>query len=106
MRKETILLANLNCPSCAADLQKAVAGLKGVRKAEVAFASGTLALEYDAAVVSPEEIERTVARFGAAVAANKLGDNTHNTILNREFNMITAENEMKIDATEPQPGQF
>ncbi|REJ32931.1 MAG: hypothetical protein DIU83_07515 [Bacillota bacterium] len=69
VRKETILLANLNCPSCAADLQKAVAGLKGVRKAEVAFASGTLALEYDAAVVSPEEIERTVARFGAAVAA-------------------------------------
>jgi endo-1,4-beta-xylanase len=44
--------------------------------------------------------------FGAAVAANKLGDNTYNTILGREFNSITAENEMKIDATEPQQNQF
>ncbi|MFG3708090.1 endo-1,4-beta-xylanase [Micromonospora sp. NPDC047670] len=44
--------------------------------------------------------------FGAAVAANKLGDNTYVTILNREFNSVTPENEMKIDATEPQQGQF
>ncbi|MEV4664866.1 endo-1,4-beta-xylanase [Micromonospora echinofusca] len=44
--------------------------------------------------------------FGAAVAANKLSDNTYVTILNREFNSVTPENEMKIDATEPQQGQF
>ncbi|MGW4502136.1 endo-1,4-beta-xylanase [Micromonospora sp. NPDC004336] len=44
--------------------------------------------------------------FGTAVAANKLGDNTYVTILNREFNSVTPENEMKIDATEPQQGQF
>nr|WP_245724895.1 endo-1,4-beta-xylanase [Micromonospora citrea] len=44
--------------------------------------------------------------FGAAVAANKLGDSTYVTILNREFNSVTPENEMKIDATEPQQGVF
>ncbi|WP_433393623.1 endo-1,4-beta-xylanase [Micromonospora sp. KLBMP9576] len=44
--------------------------------------------------------------FGTAVAANKLSDNTYVTILNREFNSVTPENEMKIDATEPQQGQF
>src|SRR5918997_2619456 len=44
--------------------------------------------------------------FGAAVAANKLSDSTYATILNREFNSVTPENEMKIDATEPQQGQF
>jgi endo-1,4-beta-xylanase len=44
--------------------------------------------------------------FGAAVAAGKLGDSTYTTILNREFNMVTAENEMKMDATEPNQGQF
>ncbi|MFB6392358.1 endo-1,4-beta-xylanase [Polymorphospora lycopeni] len=44
--------------------------------------------------------------FGAAVAANKLNDNTYVTILNREFNSVTPENEMKIDATEPQQGVF
>ncbi|MFI7489012.1 endo-1,4-beta-xylanase [Micromonospora echinaurantiaca] len=44
--------------------------------------------------------------FGAAVAANKLSDSAYITILNREFNSVTPENEMKIDATEPQQGQF
>jgi endo-1,4-beta-xylanase len=44
--------------------------------------------------------------FGAAVAANKLSDSTYTGILNREFNMVTPENEMKWDATEPSQNQF
>nr|BFE50941.1 hypothetical protein GCM10017745_43680 [Saccharothrix mutabilis subsp. capreolus] len=44
--------------------------------------------------------------FGTAVAANKLSDSTYVGILNREFDMVTAENEMKMDATEPNRGQF
>ncbi|MFI9643233.1 non-reducing end alpha-L-arabinofuranosidase family hydrolase [Micromonospora sp. NPDC051925] len=44
--------------------------------------------------------------FGTAVAANRLNDGTYTTILNREFTMVTPENEMKIDATEPQQNQF
>ncbi|MBX6386906.1 MAG: endo-1,4-beta-xylanase, partial [Microbispora sp.] len=44
--------------------------------------------------------------FGTAISASKLGDSTYVSIANREFNMITAENEMKIDATEPNQGQF
>ncbi|MFI9005690.1 endo-1,4-beta-xylanase [Actinosynnema sp. NPDC053489] len=44
--------------------------------------------------------------FGTAVAANKLGDSTYVNILNREFDMVTAENEMKMDATEPNQNQF
>src|SRR4051795_7586053 len=44
--------------------------------------------------------------FGAAVAANKLSDSVYVGILDREFNMITPENEMKWDATEPQQGVF
>jgi endo-1,4-beta-xylanase len=40
------------------------------------------------------------------VAAHKLSDSTYVGILNREFDMVTAENEMKINATEPNQNQF
>ncbi|MFI0508448.1 endo-1,4-beta-xylanase [Streptomyces canus] len=44
--------------------------------------------------------------FGTAIASGRLGDSAYTSIAAREFNMVTAENEMKIDATEPQRGQF
>ncbi|MEU8331719.1 endo-1,4-beta-xylanase [Micromonospora sp. NPDC048839] len=44
--------------------------------------------------------------FGAAVAGQKLSDSAYVTILNREFNSVVAENDMKWDATEPQQGRF
>ncbi|NIY69555.1 endo-1,4-beta-xylanase [Streptomyces malaysiensis] len=44
--------------------------------------------------------------FGTAVAAGKLGDGTYSTILDREFNMVTPENEMKWDTTERSRGSF
>ncbi|MFJ6793698.1 endo-1,4-beta-xylanase [Streptomyces sp. NPDC091268] len=44
--------------------------------------------------------------FGAAIASGRLGDSAYTSIAGREFNSVTPENEMKIDATEPQRGQF
>ncbi|GGM25586.1 endo-1,4-beta-xylanase [Promicromonospora citrea] len=44
--------------------------------------------------------------FGVAIAGHKLSDSQYTTIANREFNMVTAENEMKLDATEPNQNQF
>lgn len=44
--------------------------------------------------------------FGTAIAGHKLSDSQYTTIANREFNMVTAENEMKLDATEPNQNQF
>ncbi|MEW2354604.1 endo-1,4-beta-xylanase [Spirillospora sp. NPDC029432] len=44
--------------------------------------------------------------FGTAIASGRLGDPAYTTIAGREFDSVTAENEMKIDATEPQPGRF
>jgi endo-1,4-beta-xylanase len=44
--------------------------------------------------------------FGTAVAAGRLGDSAYTAIADREFNMITPENEMKWDAVEPSRGKF
>src|SRR4051812_14653931 len=44
--------------------------------------------------------------YGAAISTSHLGDSAYTAIAAREFNMVTAENEMKIDATEPNPNQF
>ncbi|WP_345983360.1 endo-1,4-beta-xylanase [Streptomyces sp. DSS69] len=44
--------------------------------------------------------------FGTAIASGKLGESAYTSIANREFTMVTAENEMKPDATQPQRGQF
>ncbi|MFH9352349.1 non-reducing end alpha-L-arabinofuranosidase family hydrolase [Kitasatospora sp. NPDC017646] len=44
--------------------------------------------------------------FGTAVAAGRLGDPTYSAVLDREFTMVTPENEMKWDTVEPSRGSF
>ncbi|GIF77371.1 beta-xylanase [Asanoa siamensis] len=72
-------------------------------------AGGTMVFAGSASAASTlgaSAAERGGRYFGTAVAASRLGDSAYTTLLNREFNQVTPENEMKIDATEPQRGQF
>jgi endo-1,4-beta-xylanase len=59
-----------------------------------------------ASTLGASAAERNGRYFGTAVAAYKLSDSVYQTILNREFNSVTPENEMKWDATEPDQGRF
>lgn len=70
MRRETLLLDNLNCPSCAAELERTLRRIPGVKKAELAFATGTLVLEYDDTQLSREQIAGTLADFSVRIAGS------------------------------------
>ncbi|GAB7051074.1 endo-1,4-beta-xylanase [Catenuloplanes indicus] len=84
------------------------------RRAIVIAAVGALAASLAVGVTTAAEAATTLGAsaaekgryFGTAVAANRLGDSAYTSILNREFNQITPENEMKTDATEPNQNQF
>ncbi|MFJ6194673.1 endo-1,4-beta-xylanase [Micromonospora sp. NPDC092111] len=85
-----------------------------LRAALVSIAAGVVAVGTTVAIASSASAGTTLGAsaaekgryFGTAVAVNKLSDSVYVGILNREFNMVTAENEMKWDATEPNQGQF
>ncbi|MFV2102926.1 endo-1,4-beta-xylanase [Micromonospora sp. LOL_024] len=81
-------------------LVSAVAGLALVATSVVVASSASAATTLGASAAEKGRY------FGAAIAANKLSDSTYIGIVNREFNSVTAENEMKIDATEPQQNNF
>jgi endo-1,4-beta-xylanase len=68
--------------------------------------AGAVAGSAEAASTLGASAARSGRYFGAAIAAGRLGDATYANILRTEFNSVTAENEMKWDATEPSQGRF
>ncbi|WP_291811955.1 endo-1,4-beta-xylanase [Cellulomonas sp.] len=84
------------------------------RRAAALLATAGLAATTALALAAPAQAGTTLGQsaaergryFGAAIAAGRMSDSTYLGIVNREFNSVTAENEMKWDATEPNQGQF
>ncbi|MEU8373359.1 endo-1,4-beta-xylanase [Micromonospora sp. NPDC048894] len=85
-----------------------------LRAALVSIVTGVVAVGTTVALASSASAGTTLGAaaaetgryFGTAVAVNRLSDSVYVGILNREFTSVTAENEMKWDATEPSPNQF
>ncbi|HHW27789.1 MAG TPA: heavy-metal-associated domain-containing protein [Firmicutes bacterium] len=67
MKAQTYMLQDLNCPNCAAKLQKAVAGLPGVSEARVSFGTGALNVQFDEAVLDEQKIKDTVRKFNLEI---------------------------------------
>lgn len=85
------------------------AALLGLVAATALVATGTASAVPDPTVKASTlgaQAAQSGRYFGAAVAAGKLGNSTYAAILDREFNSVTPENEMKWDTVEPSRGSF
>ncbi|GAA0493399.1 beta-xylanase [Paractinoplanes deccanensis] len=91
-----------------------MSSLRHVRSVLLATAVAGIVVAASVAVIGTAEAASTLGAsaaqsgryYGAAIAAGRLGDATYTRILTTEFNSVTAENEMKWDATEPSQGRF
>lgn len=69
MKKATLQLETLTCPSCLQKIDKALKGLEGVEKdtVNVLFNSSKVKLNYNDEVVELTEIEKAITSLGYEV---------------------------------------
>lgn len=74
MQKAVINLETLACPSCLQKIENALKGLEGVEKesVEVLFNSSRTRLNFDAKVVSIEEVEKAIEDLGYPVIRSRV----------------------------------
>jgi len=69
MKAQRYMFKNLNCPNCAAKLEKAVGALPGVQEAKVSFGTGSMSVKYDEAIASEQSIRDTCRKFNLDITA-------------------------------------
>lgn len=74
MQKATIQLETLTCPSCVMKIENAAKSLKGVDKdsVKVMFNSSKVKLDFDADVLSVEDIEKAITTLGYEVKKSQV----------------------------------
>ncbi len=76
MKKATIQLETLTCPSCALKIEKATKSLNGVEKesVKVLFNSSKVKLDFDAEKIAVEDIEKAITTLGYEVKKVQVKD--------------------------------
>ncbi|HOB36869.1 MAG TPA: cation transporter [Candidatus Avimonas sp.] len=74
MKKATIQVNTLTCPSCALKIEGAVKALDGVEKesVRVLFNSSKVKLDYDEGKLAVEDIEKAIAALGYEVKKSQV----------------------------------
>lgn len=76
MKKVTIQLETLTCPSCLQKINNAVKNLEGINKdsVEVLFNASKVKLNYDEAKIGVETIEDAITKLGYEVKKSVIKD--------------------------------
>lgn len=64
MAKSVYSVSGMKCEHCKANVENALRGIVGVRLAEVDLAAGNVSIDFDEAVVAPEQLKETVDNSG------------------------------------------
>lgn len=74
MKKATINLESLSCPSCLQKIENAVKGLNGVEKdsVKVMFNSSRVRTDFDPETVTIENIEKAIEDLGYPVIKSRV----------------------------------
>lgn len=76
MKKATIQLGTLTCPSCVLKVESAVKALNGINKdsVKVLFNSSKVKFDFDAEKVSVEDAEKAITALGYEVKKSQVKD--------------------------------
>lgn len=76
MKKATIQLETLTCPSCVLKVESAVKALNGINKdsVKVLFNSSKVKFDFDAEKVSVEDAEKAITALGYEVKKSQVKD--------------------------------
>lgn len=76
MKKATIQLETLTCPSCLQKIENGVKSLDGVNKEslKVLFNSSKVRVEFDDEIVSMTDIEKAIDKLGYEVLKSQVKD--------------------------------
>ncbi|MBI4139621.1 heavy metal translocating P-type ATPase [Candidatus Woesearchaeota archaeon] len=75
-KKCTVPIIGMHCASCATNIEQNLNNSKGVKKANVNFASGRATVEYNDEETSKEEIEKVIMKTGYQVVSTQESRNT------------------------------
>jgi P-type Cu+ transporter len=71
VEKAHVRIIGMTCSTCAATIEKGLAQIPGVERANVSFASEKASVEYDPAQVDLSKIEHRISQIGYGVATKK-----------------------------------
>lgn len=74
MKKATLQLETLTCPSCVAKIEGALKNLDGVNAdtAKISFSSSRVRLDFDEEKVSLKDIENSITKLGYMVEKSRV----------------------------------